>query len=210
MDLERQFDAAGVDALLLVPQLAFDEASSAPGKLTQPKRFKAMVNEVLQHPDLAEYLPKEHKIGHLILIAHSGGYLALGQALARGGLDVHEVWMMDAHYVDVPALSPWFRAHRKAFSAEGGNRMAFLYTKVEKTGTRSLRLLKSLTQGISSETLQKLLWVGEVAEVAPEEALHHPLVAQQTEIPHGKIPRVFMAPMLKTARLPSHEDHQGH
>jgi hypothetical protein len=207
MDLVHQFDAAGVDALLVVPQLAFDLASSAPGGFAQKGRLGAMLTEILAHPKLASHLPSGAKPGRVVLIAHSGAYMALGRALGRGGVDVHEVWMMDAHYLDVPELAPWFRSHQGDFLA-GRRRMAFLYTEGEKTGPRTLRLLGALTAGMSEEERGKALWQGEHPEVAPAEALSRPLVAQQTGVSHEKIPRSFLVPLLRTAQLPG-SDHQG-
>ncbi|MCS6901743.1 MAG: hypothetical protein RMJ98_17975 [Myxococcales bacterium] len=206
MDLVSQFNAAGVDALLVVPQLAFDQASSAPGGFFQKGRLGAMLAEILAHPRLTSHLPVGAKPGRVVLIAHSGAYMALGKALGQGGVDVHEVWMMDAHYLDVPELAPWFRSHLEEFLA-GRRRMAFLYTEGEKTGTRTLRLLEELTAGMNEEERSRVLWRGEHPEVAPAEALSRPLVAQQTGVSHEKIPRVFLVPMLRTAQLPG--GHQG-
>jgi hypothetical protein len=207
MDLLRQFDDAGVDALLVVPQLAFDVASSAPGGLARKGQFGALLREILAHPDLASHLAPDATPGRLILAAHSGAYTSLGRALGRGGLDVHEVWMMDALYMNVDELTPWFRDHEADF-LDGKRRMVFLYTAAEKTGERTLQLLGRLARGLTPEDRARALWQGEAPGVAPIEALGHGLVAQQTGVAHERIPPEFLVPLLRTARLPGRA-HQG-
>ena len=202
LDLLNQFDAAGVDALLVVPQLAYDVASSVPHGLARPGRFGSMLGEILAHPDLSSHLPSGAKPGRVVLIAHSGAYLPLGRALGRGGVDVHEVWMMDAHYLDVPELTPWFRTHREDFWPGHRRRMVFLYTEGQKTGPRTLRLLGALTADMSEPDREKALWRGHHEGVAPEDILARSLVAQQTDISHEKIPRISLVPLLRTAQLP--------
>ncbi len=172
LDLVGQFDAAGVDALLVVPQLAFDEASSVPHGLARPGRFGSMLG---RDPGparswLVAYLPDSRALGRVILVGHSGAYLPLGRALGVGGVDVSEVWMMDAFYLDVPELLPWFQQHEGEFWPGRRRRMVFLYTEDQKTGPRTGKLLASLAARLPAEDRGAALWQGE----APRGSLPRP------------------------------------
>ena len=99
-DLAGQMDRAESGAILVVPEVARDEASSDPGKLGEPGALAAFVRELLDDA-LAPYIG-EHRssdVARLALVASSGGYQALTPALERGGLPVTDVYLLDACYV---------------------------------------------------------------------------------------------------------------
>ncbi len=201
MDLRAQFAASGASALFVVPQLAFDKASSAPGGLAQRGLFKAMLDEIMALPELRSALPDGAKRGHVVLIGHSGAYLPLGRALGVGGVDVHEVWLLDALYLDVPEIGPWFRAHQADFWPARRRRLAFVYTEGEKTGPRTLRQIDLLAAQLPAADRAAATWKGQAATAASDEDLSHPLVAQLTDGRHSEIPRFALVPLLRTATL---------
>jgi hypothetical protein len=198
MDLKQQFDRAGVRALLVVPQLPFDQPSSAPGMLSVPGFFRDMLEEILGSPELEGVIPAHRRIGRVILAGHSGAYRPLGRALGRGGVNVHEVWMLDAFYETVPELRTWYRSHEPEFSDPPRRRLVFLYTTSEQTGPRTLGWLRRLAPGKEGAGL----FVGEAPVLIPDSDLASPLVAQHTGVAHERIPREAFAPLLRTARLP--------
>jgi hypothetical protein len=198
MDLTRQFDRAGVGALLVVPQLAFDRPSSEPGALAEPGFFRSMLEEILASPELASVLPDQKRIGRVILVSHSGSYLALGRALGRGSVDVHEVWMLDALYQPVPELRTWYRSHTPDFLDHQTRRLVFLYTTAERTGPRTRALLHRLAPDHEGAGL----FLGESPGLVDDKLLASPLVGQQTALAHERIPPAAFAALLRTARLP--------
>lgn len=106
-DLVAQFDRAGVNALLVLPQFAFDMASSDPGRLGEPGAFRAMLADVLSSPELSDVLGGPRALldlGRVVVLAHSGGFVAAANVLAHGQVDVHELHLLDALYHDLPAF----------------------------------------------------------------------------------------------------------
>lgn len=99
-DLANQMERAESGAILVVPEIAFDEVSSEPGKLGEPGGLRAFVHELIDEA-LAPYVGQHRArdIERLALMASSGGYQALVPALDVGGMDVTDVDLLDACYV---------------------------------------------------------------------------------------------------------------
>jgi hypothetical protein len=201
MDVLAQFDRAGVAALLVVPQLAFDLPSSATGRLAQRGAFRELLDELLARPELAGVIPGGQRaadVRRLVLFAHSGAYAPLGKIVGVGGVEVSEIHLLDALYQDVPALRAWGRTRAAALAA-GEARLTITYTDGEKTGPRSLRLLGDLAAMLPSGSDSS--WQGDAAAAPAAGDLRHALVAVRTGTSHEAIPRAMLAPLLETARL---------
>jgi len=100
-DLANQMERAESGAILVVPEIAFDQPlSSDPGKLGEPGGLRAFLTELLDEA-LAPYIGqlRSTDIERLALMASSGGYQALVPALQQGGEKVTDVYMLDACYV---------------------------------------------------------------------------------------------------------------
>ena len=124
-DLIGQLDASGADAVLVAVERAFDQSSSADGRLSEPGFFRQLILELLpQIGALAGRAYGEKDLGAMVLSSHSGGYRAVGDVLEKGGLSplVRAVLLFDSLYGSVPQYTAWLRgdlAHR---------RLAIVYT----------------------------------------------------------------------------------
>lgn len=88
---------------------------SAGGKLELQDGFATFTHEIQQllgRKDVRKALlplnfPKQLHLGHVALSAHSGGYHVTAKVLELGGVPIHEVFLFDALYGDVPLFRDW-------------------------------------------------------------------------------------------------------
>jgi hypothetical protein len=108
--LPEQFAAANVNAILIVPQGPKDAQDSSGGKLEDPAGFSRMMSEITRFL-FAEKKIQTHKIGRIVLSAHSGGYKVTAAVLNRGGLggNITDVDLLDASYGDLGIFAAWCR-----------------------------------------------------------------------------------------------------
>ena len=117
-----QLDQSGANAALVLVERAFDQSSSADGRLAEAGFFRAMILEVL--PRIGQLVGRaygESDLGSIALTSHSGGYRALAHTLDRGGLTDHvtQVILLDSVYDNLSQFEAYARS---------GGRMAVVYT----------------------------------------------------------------------------------
>ena len=114
--LFRQFSESGVNALLVVPELARDAPDSFGGNLEESGGFARLVDDLLEA--LRGYgLLARPKPGRLVLAGHSGAYRVIAQVLDHGGLEEHigEVYLFDALYDLEELFAEWIRGDARRF-----------------------------------------------------------------------------------------------
>ncbi len=200
------FERARVNALLVVPQLAFDAPSSDGGRLERPGGLRALVAELLASDELASALGRGRRpddFARVIVFAHSGAYDPLGALLAQGGLTVHEVHLLDALY-QVPApLDRWARAALKSAAAGAAppRRLSILYTDRERTGPRSVSFFRDLLAPLPAARRAALALESLSGAAPPEADFGRPFAIVRTMTTHEDVPRVYLGPLLRGAGL---------
>lgn len=119
--LASQLDASGVNAMLVAIELRRDAPSGDPGKLAEPGRVRALLQEIFAE-HLALPLGRTidvDALGPTMVVAHSGGYQAAAATVAVGGVRVDDVVLLDALYGADDVFGSAVR---------GGVRMLDLYT----------------------------------------------------------------------------------
>ncbi len=114
--LYRQFSESGVNALLVVPELARDAPDSFGGNLEEGGGFARLVDDLLQA--LRGYgLLARPRPGRLVLAGHSGAYRVIAQVLDHGGLEEHigEVYLFDALYDLENLFADWIKGSARRF-----------------------------------------------------------------------------------------------
>ncbi|MBI3875787.1 MAG: hypothetical protein HY300_07475 [Verrucomicrobia bacterium] len=135
--LIEQFAAGGKAAVLVVPQGPRNAPDSFAGKLEDADGFKHFLTDALA----ATPGELRHRgIGRVILSGHSGGYRAIAQSLAHGGLAGHvrEVWLFDALYAETDSFLAWHAQH--------GGRLLNIYTDNGGTKRETTRLMSLLKE----------------------------------------------------------------
>jgi hypothetical protein len=141
LDLPGQLDRAGVNAVLVAPQLARDAQESVPGKFVESGRAASFVDEA--QGVLRTMLGGEDSAWRrapIVIVAYSGGYRTAAQIIGKGGLDarIEGLVMLDAFFADAGLYAAWLaRHHQRAF-------LYAVYTRssVEETTALKTRLME--------------------------------------------------------------------
>ena len=115
-----QVSEAGVNAVLVAPQLASDAADSSAGKLWERGGFQRFLEEA------GEQLTKLHGDPRskpafdkmpIVIVAYSGGYMTAASCIRRGGAEhrVRGVVLLDALYGEMDTFASWISSRQKAF-----------------------------------------------------------------------------------------------
>jgi hypothetical protein len=141
LDMPGQLDRAGLNAVLVAPQLARDAQESVPGKFVEPGRAAAFFDEA--QTVLRTMLGGEEsgwRRAPIVVAAYSGGYRTAAQILKHGDLDtrIEGLIMLDAFFADAGLYAGWLaRHHQRAF-------LHALYTRssAEETTVLKTRLME--------------------------------------------------------------------
>lgn len=106
-NLINQLEDTNKNAILVLPEVKFEQANGDPGKLGTTDGLKNFLAELL--PKLEPQLGPAGvaDIGNLILMSHSGGYWALAKMATIGGLPVDEVHLLDSLYGYESTFQDW-------------------------------------------------------------------------------------------------------
>jgi hypothetical protein len=118
--LPAQVTAAGINAVLVAPQFAFDAADSSAGKFWEPNGFKRFLDEAARKlaglygdPRSAAAFAKMP----IVIVAYSGGFGPTLAVLDRGGVKgrVRGLVLLDALYAGMDKFADWIANNRSAF-----------------------------------------------------------------------------------------------
>ena len=114
-----QVSEAGVNAVLVAPQLASSAADSSAGKLWQPGGFQRFLDEASVELANAHGDPRSkayfNKIP-IVIVAYSGGYMTAASCIRHGGAGgVRGIVLLDALYGDMDTFADWISSREKAF-----------------------------------------------------------------------------------------------
>lgn len=203
------FERARVNAVLVVPQLAFDAPSSDGGRLERKGGLRALVAELFADGEIASALGRKlapEDLSRVLLFAHSGAYDPVGALLAQGGLEVHEVHMLDALYQVPTSLDRWARISVRSLDSGArpsrpSHRLSVIYTDREKTGPRSVSFFHDLLAPLTAARRSTFALESTSGATPTEAELAHPFVILRTTAVHEDVPRLFLGPLLRSAGL---------
>lgn len=180
--LAEQIDASGANAVLVMPQLKFEEASGAPGRLARAGGMAALLEEVLGLLAPALGARRFADVRRVSMMGHSGGYYAMGAILKAGDLGdrVAEVALLDALYGEAPTFEAWVA--RRA-SLGGRYRYANIYTAGGGTADGS-RAQRGRLAGAAGD---------DVARLDPAGGYRAPVILQRSNLDHGGVSRAYPA-----------------
>ncbi len=167
----QQISDAGVNAVLLAPQLAVDAADSSAGKFWQRGGLKRFVTESSEHlarlygdPGTARAFANMP----VVIVGYSGGFVPAAWSLEVGGLGnrVRGVFLLDAVYGELDKFASWIVDNRSGFFVSA-------YTQYTKRHDNELmQMLKE--KGIAiAEDMDGPLRPGSVVFVETPEGVTH-------------------------------------
>jgi hypothetical protein len=115
-DLHRQFSESGTQALLVLPELAWNAPDSFGGKLEDRGGFTRMVGELLGILS-ANGITDSAQPGTISLAWHSGAFQVIAIILANGDLaaNIREVYLFDAVYARIHQFATWIETRGGRF-----------------------------------------------------------------------------------------------
>jgi hypothetical protein len=118
--LPDQISAAGLNAVLVAPQFAFDAADSSAGKFWEPDGFKRFLDETAKK--LATLYGDQRSAGAfanmpIVIVAYSGGFGPTLSVLSRGGAQarIRGLVLLDALYAGIDQFADWIADNRSTF-----------------------------------------------------------------------------------------------
>lgn len=197
-----QLEDSGRNALLLCPEVAFDQASSDPGRLGTAGGFHALVAEALAQvsKDLGP-IEVDH-LGPVILASHSGGYAAAAAMAVRGGLKVSELYLLDSLYGNSADFESWIKQDLGSFSgAAPRRRFATVYTDTGGTLMNN-QLLATRAAGFGLDP--GVIVDDRTTSTWPPETYQHGLLFKRSMLAHDGVPRYYFGTLISTSSLPQH------
>jgi len=186
--MPQRFAAAKINAILIVPQGPRDAGDSGGGKLELDRGgFANLITEV--HEFLLEQQKLRAKqIGHIALVAHSGGYKVTAAILDHGGLAEHitDVLLLDASYGSLEWFADWCVADR-------AHRLVSIFTEhLADENTELMALLDDFAVPYAELDENKL---------ADDQLRSRQPIFIPTTAGHGYIPTQYFTQLLSTSAL---------
>jgi hypothetical protein len=118
--LPEQISAAGVNAVLVAPQFAYDAADSSAGKFWEPDGFKRFLDEAAQKLAALYGDPRGTAAFTnmpIVIVSYSGGFGPTLSVMARGGAGprIRGLVLLDSLYAGIDQFADWIADNRSAF-----------------------------------------------------------------------------------------------
>jgi hypothetical protein len=194
-----QLDQSEANAALVLVERAFDQNTSADGRLAEAGFFRAMILELLPHlGELAGRAYTEADLGSIVLTSHSGGYIATAHTLDRGGLTGHvtQVILLDSAYGNLDQFEAWEK------SSLGTARLAVVYTDSAGTAANSRKLATDAHAFVKAAGLDpKLVLDDRTWSTLTDAAFDAPLLFKRSALSHDGTAQYYFGRLLAHAGL---------
>ena len=194
--LATQLEASGKNALLVLPEVAYDQATGDPGQLGTAGGFRALLEETLLSvpPPLGPIgLPS---IGKVIVSVHSGGYRAVAAMITIGDVRVDEVWLFDALYGNTLSYDQWVMSDLASFTTRA-RRFADIYTSSGGTESNSVAMADRVAMWVDPSVIVD----DRTTATWPDATYLHGLLFKHSALAHDDVPRYYFEHMLATSQL---------
>ncbi len=189
--LSAQLEATNKNALLLVPEIDYDQQTGAPGNLGTSDGFKALLAETLA--DLAGPLHGATlaDVGTLIVTSHSGGYQAAAGIASKGGVPVDEIDLFDSLYGNLGDFDSW------AMAVGPGKRFTDFYTQGGGTLANSQAMATSAQAWVPAVQLLD----DRTTDTLTDAQYAHELIFKLSGLSHDGVPAYYFGKVVGTSVL---------
>ena len=137
-ELAKQFMAANVNAILVIPEGAKNAPDSYGGKLEQPNMFAQLINDIFAKLKKGSIILSKAAPGNIVLAGHSGAYRVMAHITAKGGLRINEIILFDGLYSETDKYISWLQLSQQ-------HRFINIYTNNGGTMDESVAMMQLLT-----------------------------------------------------------------
>ena len=198
--LAAQLEQSGRNALLVCPEVAFDQATGNPGQLGTANGMRAMLAETLAALPAPLGPLDVAKVGTVIIASHSGGYVAAAAMATIGGIPVSELWLFDSLYGETTSFDGWVMQDLAGLATTTpSRRFSDVYTSGGGTLSNSQAMAARAAGWVASDP--SILIDDRSMMPLPDASYHHGLIFKFTGLAHDDVPRMYFAPMLATSSL---------
>lgn len=193
--LASQLDASGMNALLVLPEVAYDQASGDPGALADDGGFRALLGETLAALPAPLGPIAVDDVRHVVVASHSGGYQAVASILTVGGVDIDEVWLFDSLYGYVATFEDWITSDLASFTAD--KRFATFYTSGGGTLDNNQAMADDAASWVAADP--SILVDDRTTATWNDATYHHGLLFKASMLTHDGVPQYYVERMLATS-----------
>jgi hypothetical protein len=196
--LTAQLEASKKNALLVIPEVAYEQANADPGQLGTDGGFSALLGEVLSK--LTDLGPLSlDDVGTVIVASHSGGYKAAAGIAQRGGLPVSEIFLLDSLYGATADFDAWVQADPDSLAGDAPTRrFADIYTTYGGTLANSQAMASRAGGWVDASALAN----DPTTSTWSLDHFRHGLVFKHSSLAHDSVPRYYFVKLLETSSLP--------
>jgi hypothetical protein len=200
--LAAQLEASGKNAILLCPEIAFDQATGNPGTLGTAGGFRALLGETLT--DLSPRIGARTiaDVGTIVVASHSGGYQAAAAIAIRGGVPVSELYLLDSLYGNTTDFDNWVM---QDLSSLAGSPPARRFADVYTTGGGTLANSQAMADRAAT-------WVpadggtlvdDRTTATWPDATYLHGLLFKHSGLTHDGVPTYYFGKLVSSSSLPA-------
>ena len=200
--LAAQLEASGKNAILVAPEVRFNQATGDPGNLYKTNGLRALLDETfgLLQSSLGNVTSSD--IGQLIVASHSGGYQAASGIVTSGGIPTDELWLFDSLYGETPNFDAWVKKDLNSFAGNpSARRFADIYTSGGGTLTNSQMMAVRAKSWIPADA--GVIIDDRTTSTWTDDVYHHGVLFKLSSLPHDGVPRYYFERMLSTSILPN-------
>ncbi|MCX5742904.1 MAG: hypothetical protein NT062_10455 [Proteobacteria bacterium] len=193
--LAAQLAASQRNAILVVPEVRYDQASGDPGALGTQDGLRALLEEALGHVavPLAD-------VGRVIVASHSGGYRAVAAMATIGGVPVDELWLFDSLYGETTRFDAYVNADLASFATlQPLRRFADIYSTSGGTLANSEAMADRAVTWVTADP--SVLVDDRTTATWPDDVYHHGLLFKHSGLSHDGVARYYFERMLATSAL---------
>jgi hypothetical protein len=200
-NLADAIDASGKNAIVVALQLAWAKDTTDDGTLANDGAFKDVVTEILANLPAPAGPRTLADLGSIVLVSHSGGYVAAADILDHGGLTDHigEVALLDSLYGRQSSFDAWMKSR---FQAGQSVRFIDLYLSGAMTEQPSNDLAASVRGWLGFAAANDLVADGSGSDPITDATLETPIFIKAVSDRHGQLPIIYFPRVVDTLSLP--------
>ncbi len=196
--LAAQLEASNKNAMLLCPEIDYDQATGAPGNLGLQNGFKALLTETLG--DLPQLGLTVDKFAPIVVASHSGGYQAAAGIAQRGGIPVQEIYLLDSLYGNTADYDAWVMSDLPSLVTTA-RRFATVYTTSGGTLANSQAMADRAATWVNPDA--GVIVDDRTTSTWDDATYHHGLLFKHSALAHDGVPVYYFGKLVSSSQLPA-------